>query len=115
MLTAAVAALILVLSLIPQMPRVMEGFKYTDKLGHFAAYIVLGFILFLSLVRENRHKALWIAVAYCVVFGAVIEGLQHFVHRQTELWDLIVDLLGALVGALAGWLVLRSWPGLIRR
>ena len=115
MLTAAVAALILVLSLVPRLPHVMQGFKYTDKLGHFAAYIVLGLVLFLSLVRENRNRALWIAVACCVVYGAVIEGLQHFVHRQTELWDLIVDLIGALVGALAGWLVLRRWPGLIRR
>jgi VanZ family protein len=107
-LTGLVASIILVLSLIPQLPDVMGGSSYFDKLEHFAAYFVLGLLLFLSVERGNLKMAFLIAAACCFAYGAIIEFFQRFTQRQPEFWDLIADLLGALVGALVGALILRS-------
>jgi VanZ family protein len=101
-----VAAIILVLSLIPQLPEVMAGFSFSDKLEHFGAYSVLGLFLFQSIERGNRKTTILLAVACCFAFGALIEFLQRFTHRQPEVWDLVADLLGALGGALVGAVIL---------
>jgi VanZ family protein len=106
-LTGLVALIILVLSLIPHLPNVMDGFKYSDKLEHFAAYLVFGLFLFLSIEQGNRKIALLIAVTCVFGYGALIEFLQLFVSRQSDFWDMVANLLGAIFGALAGIAISR--------
>jgi VanZ family protein len=106
-LTGLVSAIILVLSLIPQLPHAMNPFSYSDKLEHFAAYFVLGLCLCISIEQGNSRRALIIAAACAFAYGALIEFLQFFTHRQPELLDLAANLLGALCGALAGSAILR--------
>jgi len=118
LITGCLAAGILVLSLLPNPPKLDIGVSYTDKIGHFAAYLVLAFMLLLSLAwksglgpasRASRRKAVAPAAAAAVGiatgYGALIEVLQHFTGRQTELLDVIADLAGALAGVLLFFLV----------
>lgn len=109
-LSAAVAAGILVLSVLPEMPRAMTEFTYADKVGHLIAYFVLGLLLFRAIAPERRKQAFLITVASCVAYGGLIEVLQHFVGRQTELLDLTADLIGTLAGAALGALLLHRRP-----
>jgi VanZ family protein len=112
LLTLAVAAGILVLSLIPKPPEIPVGIHYADKIAHFVAYIVLSFLVFAS-VSEGKHigaalTTVLIVAASCVVFGGLIEILQIFTGREPELWDLAADSIGAVCGAFVG-------AGLLRR
>jgi VanZ family protein len=111
-LTLAVAAGILVLSLIPKPPEIPVGFHYADKIAHFFAYLVLSFLVFASVSEGKLIGAALMTVlvvaALCVVFGGLIEILQMFTGRQAELWDLVADSIGAVCGALIS-------AGLLRR
>ncbi|RKX86183.1 MAG: hypothetical protein DRP57_02065 [Spirochaetes bacterium] len=95
------AAAILILSLIPQAPNPASRIPYGDKLEHIAAYILLAFLLALNIalkVNSRLYTAL-LSAAICILYGAVIEFLQQYTGRSTELLDLIADLVGAGVGA----------------
>jgi VanZ family protein len=105
LITGCLAAAILVLSLLPNPPRLDMGVSYGDKIGHFVAYLVFGATLLLSTAwkrpgkRGGRLAAAACSVSIAVCFGALIELLQHFTGRQTELLDVAADLAGALAGA----------------
>jgi VanZ family protein len=110
-LTLAVAAGILVLSLIPKPPEIPVGIHYADKIAHFIAYLVLSFLVFASVSEGKLIGAALITVlvvaVLCVVFGGLIEILQMFTGRQAELWDLVADSIGAVCGALVSARLLR--------
>ena len=105
-LTFAVAAGILVLSLIPKPPEIPGGFQFADKIAHFIAYIVLSFLVFTSFIGNARAggwlTTVLLVAVLCILFGGLIEILQMFTRRLPEFWDLTVDSIGALCGALAG-------------
>jgi VanZ family protein len=101
-LTIVVTVSILVLSLLPDPPDIPGGFHFVDKIAHFIAYAVLGFLLFTSFFREKKAATVLLVAAVCLVYGGLIEILQAFTHRQPELWDLTADLLGAVCGAVLG-------------
>lgn len=73
----------------------------SDKLAHFAAYLVLGGLVSIGL--GLRWRGQWfvpfIAVAACAAYGALDEYTQQFVNRSTDLVDWFADLAGATVGA----------------
>ena len=117
LITAVLAVGILIVSLVPKMPDLDVGVSFADKIGHFGAYLVLGFMLFVSIPWKGldggwgRLRAVALTVAIAGVYGALIEVLQGFTGRQPELWDLAADLAGALAGALAAGFVARRRAG----
>lgn len=81
----------------------------TDKLAHFGAYTVLGFLLARG-TAASRLSAGW-AVVLGVLYGASDEVHQHFVPgRSVEVGDWVADALGVVAGVL-----LSSWLASSRR
>jgi VanZ family protein len=107
----AYAALIFYLSSQPN-PLPALTSRYSDKLLHlleygaFAAVATWGLSHLVSLPRAARWAALLGSL-----YGLSDEFHQRFVpHRSAELGDWVADTLGAVLGALLAWLVLRR-PG----
>jgi VanZ family protein len=103
-LLIALVLLVLALSLIPKPETVLGAFSVYDKLGHFAAYIVLGFFA-LRATGRTGPLAILMVVACCAAFGGIIEIIQPLVGRNRELADFLVDLGGAIVGAVTAALL----------
>jgi len=97
-LAASYAAVVLVLSLLPDTGG--PG-RLWDKANHFIAYAVMSF-LFIRAGRAERHS-LWtmITVAAGVsLFGAGVELLQSLTPtRKAEWLDALANALGAAFGA----------------
>jgi len=106
--TIAVAAAILVLSLIPKPPSIGAEFRFGDKLAHFAAYFVLSLLIAVTATRRKRLTAWLAAVAASFLYGALIESLQYFTPRQMEALDLAFNLAGSLCGASASLLLRKG-------
>lgn len=107
-------AAIFYLSAQPKLPEIVSGIfvinneDHTDKVKHFAAYAVLGALVWRAL---SRHRPRWwqvlVTTAYAVVYGLTDEYHQVFVPgRSFDLLDLSADTLGAL--AAAGLLTLHK-------
>ncbi len=79
-----------------------------DKLEHFVAYAGLGFLLVWSMLAVwSRLRPRW-AFAIAVVYGAVDELLQGLVPtRVPDVWDLLADAMGALIGVALAVLMVR--------
>lgn len=78
-----------------------------DKIGHAAAYAVLGF---LCAVAWHRHGCRVAAVAerslaLALLFGALMELVQAHVGREPGMADWVADGVGALVG-IGSW---KAW------
>jgi VanZ family protein len=96
-------AAVIVLSLMPQPPRIDIDFDYLDKVEHALAYAALGF-LGLAFFRDAgaREKLdFLLSVGFGFAVGVAIEFIQPVFGRNFELADMAVDLAGLLVGALA--------------
>ena len=98
-LTALVAAAILVASLLPfESP---PGGPFTDKILHLAAYVLLGLLLFLATGKKGPAVVL-ASIGFCTAYGGLIEIVQPLFGRSRELADWIVDFAGASVGTFLG-------------
>jgi VanZ family protein len=98
--TAAVAAAILVLSMLPLPQPQLPGVDFTDKILHAIAYLVLGFLLFASQLPGPRPRLVLVSVLGSLLFGGLIELIQPLALRRRELGDVAADLAGAVAGAL---------------
>jgi VanZ family protein len=85
--------------------------RFNDKLLHlveyaaFAVVVTWGLAHLVTLPRAAR----W-AVLIGSLYGATDEFHQWFVpHRSADVADWVADTLGALLGALLAWLILRGW------
>ncbi len=106
-LVFVVAAAILVLSLLPRMPESFDRMRYSDKLAHFFAYLCWGALVFLALQEGLIWRRVLVGMLICLLFGGLIEYLQRFTGRSTDLLDLLADGLGAGAGAAVGYRFLR--------
>jgi VanZ family protein len=106
-LVFVVAAAILLASLLPRAPLRLERIRFADKISHALAYLVWGFLLFLSQQTGRPRRRALLAVLVCLLFGGAIEVLQGFTGRSPELADLLADGLGAAVGTGAAGAALR--------
>ena len=78
-----------------------------DKLDHALAFAALGVVGVFALHWMRRGVAL--VLPLLAALGALIELLQMFVpSRMADPQDLLADVLGAAVGTLVAWLVLRA-------
>ena len=91
-----------VLSVVPTSQ--VDGLE-SDKLGHLIAYTVLTLLLVLSLSGDRRvSRGLWVALVSVLLYGALIEVLQHYIGRQFDFMDMVANAVGVLLGAGAGLL-----------
>jgi VanZ family protein len=98
--TAAVAAAILVLSLLPLPQPQLLRVRYLDKVLHALAYLLLSFLLFASQLPGPRPRLVLVSVLGSLLLGGLIELIQPLTLRRRELLDLAADLAGAAAGAL---------------
>lgn len=102
-LLVLLAGAILVLSLIPDQPLSFEWFAGMDKVQHWIAYTVLGFLVFLTIYHSGRRRLfyLFLAILACSAYGGIIELLQTLTGRTADVVDFLVDVFGAVGGAIA--------------
>lgn len=78
---------------------------FADKITHFVFYFVF-VVLGTLLVRERGKgrislgRATWWVLLIAVGYGILIEGMQYTLtrDRMMELWDMVSNTLGAMVG-----------------
>lgn len=88
----AMVATVVVLSLVPQLPKAPSLLGW-DKAQHFLAYAVLTFWFCLSYSRHWRWPAFFIAL------GSVLELLQGFTGiRTTDPFDILANGTGVFIG-----------------
>lgn len=127
---AAIALFLMATLFLGEVGDFYEKFWWWDVLLHFGSAIgfgLMGVVLMLILVRGHKLTAAPITVsffAFCfaVMIGAVWE-IWEFTLDQTfglntqksglvdTMWDLIVDCLGAALGAAAGYVYLKGQQG----
>jgi VanZ family protein len=106
----AYAALIFWLSSQPNpLPRLSN--RINDKLLHLVEYAAFAAVATWGLSHLVRlpRAARWAALIGSF-YGATDEFHQRFVpHRSADVADWLADTVGAALGALLAWLILRRW------
>ncbi|MCM2263934.1 MAG: VanZ family protein [Desulfuromonadales bacterium] len=81
--------------------RAPSGLLGWDKFNHFAAYVILTFLLIRALTTWYAVSPRLLTVAWmvCASYGLLLEGLQWAMEagRQWEVADLLANGFGALV------------------
>ena len=91
-----------VLSVLPTPP--VDGLE-SDKLNHLIAYMALTLLLVLSLPGDRRlPRGLWVALLSLILYGTLIEVVQHYIGRHFDLMDMAANAVGVVLGAGAGLL-----------
>ena len=99
----ALVAIIWWLSLTPQPPHI--DFEQSDKVGHFLAYGGTMF-WFCLLYRVPRTRLLY-AIGL-IAMGVAIEYIQRWTgYRSFEVYDMVADALGVVLGWAVALAVLR--------
>ncbi|MDA9822970.1 VanZ family protein [Paracoccaceae bacterium] len=75
----------------------------SDKLYHLISFAIL--TLPIAIIRP---KALWVILSLSIAYGGAIEIIQPLVNRNCEMADLFADTCGAMLGILAGKLLLSK-------
>jgi VanZ family protein len=102
------AALILVLTSIPNLDVGGAGFPGADKLVHGTLYFVFAWLVARAVgTRNGRAAQLVQTLVIVALFGALDEIHQHWIPgRSADLLDWGADFLGALLGVVAARLSL---------
>jgi VanZ family protein len=85
--------------------------RFSDKLLHVVEYAAFAVVATwgLSHLAALPGAARWAALIGSI-YGATDEFHQWFVpHRSADVGDWVADTVGALLGALLAWLLLRRW------
>ena len=73
-----------------------QSILYLDKVVHFLAFLILTFLLDLSL--RDPIKVQKYAILFLITYAGSIEFIQYFLpYRSAEIFDFLSDLLGILV------------------
>jgi VanZ family protein len=89
-----------------------ERFPHQDKVFHFLAYWILGFLLAHAASRGGTKRRFWFAFSCAALYGVSDEIHQYFVPgRDASVGDWVADAIGAWFGA---YLYLKS-EGVFRR
>jgi hypothetical protein len=102
--------LVLALSLIPRPESILGALSAYDKLGHFVAYVALGFFATRAVDRMGPVPFV-LTITGCTMFGGIIEIVQPLVGRRMELADFLVDLAGSIAGATLTARLMRNARG----
>ena len=100
LITSAYTALIIIVSLLPSTG--LPSASGTDKVEHFFAYLLLAFLVSLTLRRRAEGREMLLAFLFGTGLGVLIEILQGMGGVRTcSSWDAVADSLGAAAGCLA--------------
>ncbi len=107
------------LALIPDPPD-NPVFRLSDVILHGAAFTYLTFALVLLLLgRDSTSSFRGIGLtSFAAMFGygLFLELVQYFIPERTaELKDMMVDLIGIVIGLSLAWLLARWFGDLVRR
>ncbi len=82
--------------------RLLELPKNSDKFIHAVAYMPLGFLFYMSLIKSGfRRYGFALAMLLTVLYGVTDEFHQAFVPgRYATIGDVMADSIGALLGCL---------------
>ena len=102
------AAFILFISILPggaAEQALIFGILPVDILVHIICYAVLVFFMMVGFSKQHawprlRYFPVWYAVTFACLYGLGIELLQEFVivQRNFEIYDLVANFSGALIG-----------------
>jgi len=81
----------------------MPNVSGSDKLYHLISFAIL--TLPIAIIRP---KAMWVILSLSIAYGGAIEIIQPLVNRNCEMADLFADTCGAMLGILAGKLLLSK-------
>lgn len=77
----------------------------SDKLGHLAAYGLLNLLVIRALSKNNAlsPKTATLAVLSATGYGVALEFVQllFFPNRYFEVWDMVANFTGAVLGYFA--------------
>lgn len=100
--------LVLLLTLTPggNMPQtnLWADFMSFDTIAHFGFFGIMVFLMIIGFSKQYsfhflRIRAIPVALTVSIVYGVLIEGLQHFIPgRFFELSDILANSLGCFVG-----------------
>jgi VanZ family protein len=112
-LVIAYAALILIISSIPDLSPPQLGFKFQDKLYHFLEYAVFSILLFYALLNSPRNflqrNFLVVAILIGLVYAAIDEIHQSLIPgRSADVTDFLADFLGLALVQLIFWFYHRK-------
>lgn len=100
------ALVIFVLCAMPgeDIPDPQLNIPHIDKIVHFGMFFVMAVLLCNELEYQTRlclRKIFLLTMAIVLVYGGVIELLQHyFFNRSGDIFDLLADVAGGMVGCL---------------
>ena len=88
-----------------------KSFELNDKISHMVGHGALA-VYFTGLMPRRNW---WKIFLFLLVFGAVIEVAQYYMHmgREGDPRDVVANSAGALLGLLAGRLGLARWHELL--
>ena len=88
-----------------------SSFELNDKICHLVGHAALA-AYFTGLVPRKRW---WKILLLLLIFGAVIEVAQYYMHvgREGDPRDVFANGLGACLGLLVGFLGVSRWPQLV--
>ena len=73
-----------------------QSILYLDKFVHFLAFLILTFLLDISL--RNPINIQRYAILFLIIYAGFIEFIQYLLpYRSAEIFDFLSDLLGILV------------------
>ncbi len=86
------------------------GFSFEDKVYHFVAYLILGFLWTYAFSNDAMGKSIKVAFILALIYGIVIEVLQEKINpmRTYDTFDLIANCLGVIAGALVTKYLIKS-------
>ncbi len=110
------AVAIIFVSSMPMMEAPKLGFEWSDKLLHFAEYAIFAFLTYRSFSHLSHRitggRAFLLSALFLSVFAVLDELHQHYIPgRHPDTYDLIGDLVGALLVLLYLWRRGRSGAG----
>ncbi|MEH6618741.1 MAG: VanZ family protein [Maribacter arcticus] len=80
---------------------------HMDKAVHFTFYFVMVLLAFLASIKKELQvngmlKLLWYIVLFAIVYGIIIEVIQHVAtdNRHGDPLDVLANSIGAIVGML---------------
>lgn len=106
------AAVIITLSSIPNLKAPQLRFLAFDKLAHFGEYAVFSWLAIRSISnlgsRLTANLAFILAILFVSGFAFIDESYQRFIPgRQFDVYDILIDVLGALLVLTLYWLLHR--------
>ncbi|MDE6452217.1 MAG: VanZ family protein, partial [Odoribacter sp.] len=107
------ASVIFILCAMPakEIPTPHLNIPHLDKIVHGGMFFVMSVLLILPLERYTsltKRRIYTIAVWVAFGYGGLMEILQHYCFgRSGDVWDLLADVVGGIVGCVCYPLVRR--------